>query len=213
MNWIISIPREDPRRAEEIARWATGLTARRGGVIGIALHGKEDAQPLTQFERLFKNAEKKDVPRVVRAGEVQGADGVVAAVRTLNPNRINDAWKLADSDEAIAVVRESGAAVVVGLTRALKHGWISSAANYPLRRLVDVGLPVVLATDLPALYKTTLNDEYALAVDKLGLSLGELTEIALNAVRTSFLPAEAKAAMLQTFTDEYARLREGMAAS
>lgn len=208
MNWVISIPRDEPRRAEDLARWATGLTARRGNVLGIALVGKEDVQPIAQFERPFRNAEKKDMPRAARAGDVLGGEGVAATVRALNPNRLIDAWKLMESEDAVAAVREAKATVTLSLVRAQKHGWISQIEDYPLRVMLDAGIPVSLGTDMPTFYHTSLIQEYTLAVEKLGLTVDELIQVALNGLRASFQSDEAKAEMVQMFSEEYTRLRE-----
>ncbi|MCS7071758.1 MAG: hypothetical protein NZM00_09650, partial [Anaerolinea sp.] len=208
MNWIITIPREEPRRADDLARWASGLTARRAGVVGMVLSGKEDAQPIGQFERAFKNAEKKDLPRAVRAGAVYGAQGVIDAIHGLSPNRIIDAWELADSEEALNLVRDQQIGVVVALTRALRHGWVSKLEDYPLKHLYDADVRLVLSSDLPSLYRTTLNDEYLAAVEQCGLDLDELEQVALNAVRASFLDEPARVELEQSFRAEYARLRE-----
>lgn len=208
MNWVITIPREEPRRADDLARWATGLTARRAGVVGIVLSGKEDMQPVGQFERPFKNAEKKDLSRAVRAGDAVGVQGVIDAVQGLAPNRIIDGWGLAESEEALNLVRDGDVSLVIGLTRALRHGWVSKIEDYPLKQLYDAGLRLVLSSDMPSVYRTTLNDEYLAAVEQCGLDMDELETIALNAVRASFLEEEARAEMEQSFRAEYARLRE-----
>jgi adenosine deaminase len=207
MAWILTIPREEPRRADDYARAATALSARKNGIVALGLSGREETQPVGQFERAFHGAEKKGVPRVVRAGDGLRAEGVLAAIETLLPNRLLDARGVQESPEAIKRIVEQQIAVGVSVTRALRHGWISDAAEFPLRQLYDEGITVVLGTEMPSLYRTTLVDEYMQAVEKGGLSLDELDEVALNAVRASFLPDEEKAVLLEQFQAEYARLR------
>jgi adenosine deaminase len=73
--------------------------------------------------------------------------------------------------------------------------------------LYDAGVPLILGTDMPSLHKTTLADEYLAAVEHAGLTLDELQEVALNAVRYSLQAPGTKQAMLQEFSQEYDRLR------
>lgn len=207
MGWIFLVPRDEPRRADDIARWVGSIAARRGGVLALGLSGQESAQPAAQFERPFRSVEKKEIPRAVRAGEALKADGISSAMEALQPNRIFDGWGLAGSDAVMQRVVKADIGVGVNITRAVKQGWIEEASQYPLRTLYDAGVPVFLGSDLPALYYATLNDQYLAAVEQCGLNVEELENLALNAVRQSFMSDEAKADMIENFTAEYARLR------
>ncbi|MGN6577472.1 MAG: hypothetical protein ACTHKG_17515 [Nocardioides sp.] len=52
------------------------------------------------------------------------------------------------------------------------------------------------------MFNTTLNREYEIAADLLGLDESGITALAKNAVRASFLPASDKAA-LEAEMDDY----------
>ncbi|MDK3161524.1 hypothetical protein QPK87_33965 [Kamptonema cortianum] len=210
LAWIIALYRDEPRKADDYARWTTTAFAKRGGVVGLALTGREDSPSVDQFERPFRNVEKKGVFRVARAGDALGAEGVMTVVQALAPNRINDAWGILDSEEVLNIIREQDLTVVVSPGRALKHGWVSRYEEFPLRALLDAGIRVVLSAEMPALYQVSLTDEYVNAVEKGGISSDELEELGLNAVRASFLEEDVKAALLEQFRAEYARLRREM---
>ncbi|MBE0690131.1 MAG: hypothetical protein IH587_08435 [Anaerolineae bacterium] len=205
--WIITMPREEPRRAEELVRWATGPAASKSGIVGIGLGGHESAMPIGQFERSFKLAEKREVARMVRAGDEQGVEGVTAAIDSVAASRIVDGFGLAEAPEMLAKLRENDISLCVNVTRAVKQGWVEEAAAYPMRALYDSGVQLVLGSDMPALYETSLVQEYQQVVESELLTLDELEEVALNAVRASALDDEAKAAMVASFTEDYAKLR------
>ncbi|NDJ59753.1 MAG: hypothetical protein GYB67_01440 [Chloroflexi bacterium] len=207
MAWILTIPRDEPRRADEVARWAASVTGRKGGIVGICLSGREDAQPAGQFERAFKMAEKKSVPTVVRAGHDFGLEGVIEALDTFNPRRLVDAWGIVESGEVLQRLVDHQVSVMINIARAQAHGWVQNVAEYPLRRLYDEEVTAVIGADMPTLYQTSLNDEYLAAVEKCQLSVEELEDVALNAVRASFLPEDQKAALLADFQQEYERIR------
>lgn len=207
MAWVLAVPREEPRRADDYARAATASAAQKNGIVALGLTGREDAQPVGQFERAFHAVEKKGVPRVIRAGDALGAEGVLDAIKTLLPNRLFDARGVLESPEALGMLEEQQISVGVGLTRALRQGWVNDVSEYPLRRLYDEGVMLFLGTDMPSLYHTNLVEEYTKAVEACGLSLDELDELALNAVRYSFMPEEEKTTRVEQFKEEYARLR------
>lgn len=48
--------------------------------------------------------------------------------------------------------------LAISLTRAQKHGWVTTISDYPLRRLYDAGVNFVIGTDM-GMYKDTVADE------------------------------------------------------
>jgi adenosine deaminase len=206
MSWILTIPRNEPRKADDITRWATNVSGRKGGVVGLGLSGREDAQPVGQFERAFRMAEKKVLARVPHAGDVHGAEGILE-VMTLNPDRLFDGWGAADAPDVLQLLIEREIPLDVSMAHALCFGAVSTYAQYPLRHLYEEGVKLTIGSDMPSLYKTTLSDEYLAAVEHVGFSIDELEELALNAVRFSLLPSEEKEALLALFTQEYGQLR------
>ncbi|MBI5669828.1 MAG: hypothetical protein HZC41_17670 [Chloroflexi bacterium] len=207
IRWILTIPRDQPRKADDYLRWATSTSARKGGVLGIGLGGPENAQPIGQFERPFRSAEKKELHRVALAGDELGAEGIIEAVTHLQPDRIYRGWGVAESPEALRLLDEQHIPLVLALAHEVRTGRISSYADYPLRRLLDEGLTVTLTSGMPELYQTTLVQEYLAAVEQIGVGLTDVEEMALNSVRASLLPDDEKQTMLDQFTQEYARLR------
>jgi adenosine deaminase len=213
MAWVLTIPRDEPRRADDMARWVTTAAAKRASVVALAVSGREDVQPVGQFERAFRSVEKKEVARVARAGDVYGAEGVARTIESLAPSRLLDAWGAVESPEILTELRDKGIVVALSLIRSLRHGWVSSLADHPLRRLYSEGVSLVLGTDMPTFYHTTLADEYQAAIDGAGFTLEEVENLALNAVRASYMPDDEKTTLLQEFAGEFARLREEHVAS
>lgn len=207
LGWVMIVPREEPRKAEEVFRWASSMASRKAGIVGAGVSGKESALPVGQFERPYKTIEKREIARVIRAGDELGAQGVQAALETLNPTRIIDARGAADSPELLAKLHEMGVTVLVNLSRALKHGWVKEIGAYPLRTLYDAGVRLALSSDLATFYNTSLTREYQIALDAELLSVEELEDVALNAVRASILDEDLKSEMLESFRAEYDKLR------
>lgn len=207
IRWILTVPRNQPRRADEILRWATSATGRKGGVVGFGLVGHDDAQPIGQFERAFNAAQKKDLPSVIQAGDKLGAEGVLEALQHLNPSRVVDGWGVADAPDALKVFDEQGIPLVISMGKSLCHDWVKEYSAYPLQHLYDENVKLVISADMPSIYKTALSDEYLAIVDHCKMSLEELEELALNALQYSYLPDEDKAAMSTEFQSAFTQLR------
>jgi aminodeoxyfutalosine deaminase len=62
---------------------------------------------------------------------------------------------------------------------------------------------VTINTDDPPMFGTTLNREYAIAAELLGLDAGGIAELARQAVRASFAPEDVKRRVLVEI-EEYA---------
>ncbi len=207
MNWVLTIPRNRPRKSDDIARWAVSATARKGFVVGLGLSGQEDEQPTGQFKRAFAVAKKHDLPRIVQAGNVKGTEGVHEALTELEPTFLLDSYGIVDDAGQMKLLAELGIPLGVSLLRELRLGRIAEFADYPIQQLYDADVPVIIGSGLPMLYKSSLNDEYQ-AVVAAGLGVDELEQVALNAIRCSHLPDDQKQAMIQDFTASYAQLRE-----
>ncbi len=208
MGWILSIPRNEPRRADEIARWATSTAGKKGGVIALGLSGREDAQPAGQFERAFRTAEKKNLPLTAHAGGVLHAEGILDVLTTLNPVRLYDGWGAADAPDVLTRLADQQIALGVSMAGALCKGQAKRYADYPLRALVDAGVPVVIGADMPGYFKTSITEEYFAAVEHAGLHIDELEETVLNSIAYSMLAPEEKAALTEEFKAEFLRLRQ-----
>lgn len=206
MAWLLTLPRDEPRRGDEIARFVTTASARRFNVLGLGLSGNENAQPVGQFERPFKTVEKKELPRIVRAGDYHQLDGVTKALDVLAPTRLIDGRGAWDSDEIIARLVAGSIPVCISPRRALLHGWTPALKDYPLRKLYDAGVALVIGADMPTFYGTLTTQYHAL--NEMGFTLEEIEDIALNGVRFSLLPAGEKEALEARFFTERAALRE-----
>lgn len=205
--WVVMIPRDEPRRSDELARWASTAAARKANVVGLGVSGKESAQPAGQFERAFRTVEKKELPRVVRAGDSDGAEGIADALATLSPTRLLDARGLLDSPEATQTVVERGITVVMGAARSLKSGFVRDLKDLPLHALIDAGVRVSVGADMPSIYGTTLTDDYLALVQSGALTVDSLEDVVLNGVRGAALAESARTAMLERFRTEIASLR------
>ncbi|RMF78446.1 MAG: hypothetical protein D6737_14685 [Chloroflexi bacterium] len=207
LNWILTIPRDEPRRADEIARYATSTSTYRQNVVALSLDSYESAQPIGQFERALRLAEKQELPIVSHTGKSPDFEAITEIATTFRLDRLLGSWELLGLLHGNNKLVDDLIPVVMNMTQAVRFGQVNDYGVYPLRRLYNDDVKFSLGTAYLNLLDTTLSDEYLHAVHDCGVSIEMLDEIALNAIRYSFLPAEEKSLLIEEFTHEYTRLR------
>ncbi|MHB8577620.1 MAG: amidohydrolase family protein [Dehalococcoidia bacterium] len=130
----------------------------------------------------------------VHAGEFSTAN-IAAALRTPGITRLGHAVYAAQEPRLLDAIAAQGITVECCLTSNVVLGAVPSYAEHPIRRFVEAGIAVALATDNPVRVPTTIGREYAIAY-ALGCSEAELLGFTANAVRASFAPRDRKAALL-----------------
>ena len=207
LGWILSMPRERPRKSDDIARWATSATAAKSNVVGISLVGREDAQPVAQFKKAFQTAEKKDLARITHMFSYPDSDSFTGVIDVVMPTRITDSWGILDDSEAVSYLVEHDIPVMVTPSRELKLGRIKNLANYPIREMLDNGLNLCIGSGMPVFFETTLTDEY-LKLAEAGVTLAEIQLLIRNSIRASFLPDEAKSDLMVEFEQSIIELQD-----
>jgi adenosine deaminase len=211
MNWILTIPRDRPRKGDDIAKWVTSAAARKGNVVGMGLgvrtEQREEIHPAAQFTKPFVTVEKKNMGRVGYGRSFTQSETMLEMLPALNPQRVVDTWGLAWDANTVQALNEQQALLVVTPVREMRIGRIQRYAEYPLREMVDQ-VQVLIGAGLPSLYKTTLTDEYRAAVQECGLGTDELMQMVLRGIARSFLNDEEKAALTTEFTAAFAQLSQ-----
>ena len=77
--------------------------------------------------------------------------------------------------------------------------------NHPLKDLHRRGLMITLGSDDPAMFHTCLDAEYDAGL-RMGLSPGEMADIAGNGFAAAFLPEKEKSDLLDAFHSKRAAL-------
>ena len=211
LRWIPDIVRSVPAAAMKVASWAASERARLNGVVALGLAGPEKGHPADRFAKLFAWARERGLPANPHAGEGTGPEAVRSALSALRPTRIGHGVGAAEDPLLLSELAAARVPLEVCVSSNVRIGLYRDAASHPLRQLVAAGCVVTLNTDDPPLFHTSLNEEYRRAVVECGLTLAELDEVALNAARASYLPADQKEALVARMRTEQSRLKERFA--
>jgi adenosine deaminase len=190
-----------PTPAMQVARLAADL--RTDGVVAFGLGGDELSLPLSNFRPAYQFASGHGLHLVCHAGETGGPEQIKDAIHILHAERIGHGIAAVRSAALMNVLAERQIPLEICPTSNLRTNALdiqlnaanSALSHHPLPKLFRHGIPVTISTDDPAMFHTTLLDEYSAALD-MGLSLDELSRIARSSFAHAFLPEAARQSFL-----------------
>lgn len=194
LRWCFDIPGEAGIPAAD-RTLEVALKQRPDGLVSFGLGGPEIGVPRAWFTSHFQQARAAGLHTVPHAGESTGPETIWDAVRHLHPERIGHGTSAATDPELLAYLREHDIPLEVCPTSNVCTRAVPSIAEHPLPTMVAAGVPVTINSDDPPMFSTTLNREYLVAADLLGLDRHGVANLAHQAVRYSFLGDADKAAI------------------
>jgi adenosine deaminase len=165
-------------------------------LLGVGLDSSEVGHPPSGFARVFAAARERGLKLVAHAGEEGPPEYVVEALDLLHVDRIDHGNRALESPELVArLVREQMTLTVCPLSN-LKLCVVDDLKRHPLKRMLDLGLRATINSDDPAYFGGYVGTNWVKTAAALGLSRGELVQLAKNSFLGSFLPAETVEAYL-----------------
>lgn len=175
-------------------------------LYGLDLAGDEGTTRPEELAPHFIQAFRECLRITIHAGEGESVQNIWEAAYHLHADRIGHGLTLLDSDVLTERFRDRGTCIelcpvsnreVVGF-RDPASATHSPLPVYPLRGLLDAGLPVVLCTDNPGISRTTLANEFLVAarMTEGGLTLWEALSMMYTAHEFAFTPASIRQRIL-----------------
>jgi adenosine deaminase/aminodeoxyfutalosine deaminase len=184
VRWIIDAVRqfgvEHAMRVAELAVERVGQD-----VVAFGIGGSEESGPAEWFTEVFAFAKSAGLRLTAHAGESMGPESIWAALR-LGAERIGHGIAAAQDPTLIRHLRENDIPLEICITSNLVTGVVKRLEEHPVRQLFDAGVPIVLNTDDPAMFRCSLTGEYGLAAQTFGFTEPELRTIAANGFRYAF---------------------------
>jgi aminodeoxyfutalosine deaminase len=195
LRWCFDIPGEfGIPAARETLRIATELAP--DGLVSFGLGGPEVGVPRPQFKEFFDRARAAGLHSVPHAGETTGPQTIWDALVDLGAERIGHGTSATQDPRLLEHLVATGIALEVCPTSNIATRSVAVLAEHPIIEMYRAGVTVTVNSDDPPMFGTTLNREYAVAADLLGLDTEGVARLAGAAVRASFAADELKAELL-----------------
>ena len=168
------------------------------GVAAFGIGGDELAGPPEWFTAVYQRAAEHGLHLTAHAGESAGPDSIWGALN-LKAERIGHGLTAEKDPELIEELAERQIPLEICVTSNLRTGCCAELGQHPIRRYFEQGLMLTLNSDDPAMFRTSLIEEYALVQEAFGFTNEHLRELARNSFEASFLLAERKVEFLNSF--------------
>jgi aminodeoxyfutalosine deaminase len=202
LNWIFDAVRQfGADLALEVVDWAKRCNSPR--IVAFGIGGDELSIPTKAFQNVYKHAWYCGLHRLIHAGEIGGPDQVREAVEILGVERVGHGIAAMHDPGLMDLLAAHRIALEICPVSNLRTGALvrqlrrdeASIREHPLPQLLRHGIPVVLSTDDPPMFHTSLREEYVHA-QEMGLSQIELEQLVSNSFAFSFLTSQERAGLI-----------------
>jgi aminodeoxyfutalosine deaminase len=183
LRWVWDAVRQFGVEAAMAVVEAAGR-CRNDKIVAFGIGGDERSIPARDFRAVYGRAEELGMHRLIHAGEVGGPENIRQAIEHLKVERIGHGIAAFRDPALMDLLAERQIPLEIcpasNICTGALAGQLGIAApameQHPLPQLFRHGIPIVLSTDDPTMFHTTLTGEYENAA-KMGLDKTELERL------------------------------------
>jgi adenosine deaminase len=188
MNFIFDAARQfGSEAAARVLESARNCASK--AIVAFGIGGDELSVPTAEFRPVYDQAAELGLHRLIHAGEVGGPEKIREAIELLGIERIGHGIAAIHDPALMDLLADRRIPLEICPLSNIRTGALAlqlrradvRIEDHPLPALFRHGIPVALSTDDPAMFHTTLREEYENA-SRIGLNEHEL----LRLVQMSF---------------------------
>src|SRR6202022_990441 len=184
INWIFDAVRQFGAEAASRVVEAAKQCASKS-IVAFGIGGDELSVPTKEFRPVYEQAAALGLHRLIHAGEIGGPEKIREAIELLGVERIGHGIAAINDPALMDLLADRRIPLEICPQSNLRTGALAlqlrragaQMKNPPLPALFRHGIPIVLSTDDPAMFHTTLLKEYENA-SRMGLNDHELVCLA-----------------------------------
>jgi adenosine deaminase len=213
---IVSALRNEPEHLSfQLAELA--ITYRTQGVVGFDLAGEEAGHPAKEHVRAFQFLKRSNFAITIHAGESFGPESIWQALQYCGAHRIGHGTRLSEDivvydgkviklGPLAQYILDHRVPIEVCLSSNVHTGATPSLAEHPFPVFMNQRFRVTLNTDNRLMSKTTMTNEYMLAVEQFGCTLDDLEKLTINGMKSAFAHYDERVRII------FERIKPGYAA-
>jgi adenosine deaminase len=184
INWIFDAVRQfGPEAAMRVVEAARQCASK--SIVAFGIGGDELSVPTVELRSVYEQAAAGGLHRLIHAGEVGGPETIRGAVEILGVERIGHGIAAINDPALMDLLADRRIPLEICPVSNIRTGALARQLrqtearieDHPLPTLFRHGIPIVLSTDDPAMFHTTLAEEYE-HVHRLGITENELKRLA-----------------------------------
>jgi adenosine deaminase len=192
LNWIFDAVRQfGAERAVQVVEAAKRCRSPR--IVAFGIGGDELSLATSDFRAAYRKAGEYGLHRLMHAGEIGGPEKIREAIELLGAERIGHGIAAIHDPALMDILATRCIPLEICPASNLRTGALARQLEKsspglhesPLPDLLRHGVPVTISTDDPAMFHTSLADEYQHA-HSMGLSENELARLVENSFRYAF---------------------------
>ena len=156
-------------------------------IIGVGLDSSELDHPPRKFERVFKKAIENDFLTVAHAGEEGPPEYIWEALSLLKVKRIDHGVQCLQDKKLVQKLLDDQIPLTVCPLSNIKLCVFKKLKNHNLKKLLDIGLMVMVNSDDPAYFGGYINKNLIECQAALNLSKEDIKKLIINSFKSSFL--------------------------
>lgn len=197
---ICGIRNIDPKFSMRLAELSVAYKNK--GVVAFDLAGAEEDYPAKEHLEAFQLILKNNINSTVHAGEAYGPESIHQAIHYCGSHRIGHGTRLFESGDLLNYVNDHRIPLEICLSSNIQTKAVPTFEDHPVRLYYDLGLRITLNTDNRLVSDTTLTQEFMIAHQYYGFTLGEIKDIIIQSFKSAFIPYREKRRLLQEVLQE-----------